>query len=343
MKYQADIKNVIANIRFPLLLGIVLAHTSVKCDADCVPIYSFLHKLFSDLLITPCVPAFFFISGFLFFYNTSNFDLAVYQNKLKRRFWTLFIPYLFWNILVMGYYLLGHLLFPSVISADNYNIAEYTFSQIMGLFWDYPGGFPICYQFWYLRDLIIISLFTPIIYLLIKHLSKYVIILLLFLFIACDKHGMLGSCLLFATGSYFSIWKVDVANLIDKFKWLLLFAFGMTLLSVYIIPDIGHIHRMMIVLGIGAFLSLSTLYVSKYGYKRNIFDRSTFFIYGFHGFPIVLLGTTIMPRIFGQSDLMCILQYIMIPMIIVFAAVGLYIVMDKLCPKILGVITGNRK
>lgn len=343
MERQKAFEQVIAAIRFPLLLGVVLIHTSVRCDPAETPVYSSLHKLFSELLVAPCVPSFFFISGFLFFYNVDSFDAKVYWAKLNRRFGTLLIPYLFWNLLVIGYYLFGHLCFPAIISPDNYNIAQYSFSEILGLFWDYPGGFPICYQFWYLRDLIVLCLLTPIIYLLIRYLSKYVIFLLLILFVGLEKHGMLGSCLLFMMGSYFSIWKIDVLALLEKFRWMLVGMFCLTLLAVLFFTELSFVHRLMIVSGIGSFLSLAAMTVKASGHRSNILDRCTFFIYGFHGFPIMLLSTTILPRLLGQSDIMCLVQYVMTPVFIVALAVVLYQTMSKMCPRFLALITGGRK
>lgn len=343
MESNKALERTISAIRFPLLFGVVLIHTSVRCNVADAPVYSFFHKLISELMVAPCVPAFFFISGFLFFYNVVSYDKKVYLNKLKRRFWTLLIPYLFWNLLVIGYYLVGHLCLPSVISDDNYNIADYSFTEILGLFWDYPRGFPICYQFWYLRDLIVICVLSPIVYLLIKYLSKYVILLLLTLFVCFDKYGMLGSCLLFAMGSYFSIWRIDLIAIVKRFRCFLFPLFVLSLLLVLFVKDIGWTHRIMIIFGIGSFLSFAAMYVDRFDFKSTLFDKSTFFIYGFHGFPIVLLSTTILPRIFWQSDAMCLLQYALTPVIIITISVSLYVLLNKLCPRFLAVITGGRK
>ena len=49
------------------------------------------------------VPLFFFISGFLFFYY-DDFSKNVYLGKIKKRFKSLVVPYIFWNLVVVGFY-----------------------------------------------------------------------------------------------------------------------------------------------------------------------------------------------------------------------------------------------
>ena len=61
------------------------------------------------------VPAFFFISGYLFFLSKKS-----YGKKLKDRIHTLLIPYILWNLLLLLFYLivyaLGH---PLIIFKTN--------------------------------------------------------------------------------------------------------------------------------------------------------------------------------------------------------------------------------
>ena len=95
---------VIKSIRFPLIIGVILIHSVIiKSDEAINMGYSILGystKLMCEILPQFCVPMFFAISGYLFFYNLDKFSTRQYLNKIKRRFHTLFIPYLFWNLVV---------------------------------------------------------------------------------------------------------------------------------------------------------------------------------------------------------------------------------------------------
>ena len=54
---------------------------------------NFLIKICSDIIPAIAVPSFFLISGFLFYLNKKD----SYTVKLKKRIYTLLIPYLAWN------------------------------------------------------------------------------------------------------------------------------------------------------------------------------------------------------------------------------------------------------
>ena len=92
-KLQSD---TITWLRFPLIVGVVFIHDNITLGQNSGVINPFwfdcVIRLFSDVLPRVCVPLFFIISGFLFFYGVKNLRLS-YVNKVKRRFRTLFIPY----------------------------------------------------------------------------------------------------------------------------------------------------------------------------------------------------------------------------------------------------------
>ena len=105
------------------------------------------------------VPLFFFISGLLFYYNCSR-ELIV--GKMKRRVKSLIVPYLLWNALFFAiYWLLSHwdvtasrmnmVAMPSGISDIILRILDSRFTPL-----------------WFIKDLIIFTVFAPVIFLLIR-------------------------------------------------------------------------------------------------------------------------------------------------------------------------------
>ena len=83
--------------RFVMMLAVLLLHsfTSVRMyqDVNSLPIYSNVTRVFSWQFGELGVPTFFVISGYLFFYSYQP-TLACYFSKIKRRFHSLFIPYI---------------------------------------------------------------------------------------------------------------------------------------------------------------------------------------------------------------------------------------------------------
>lgn len=105
------LSDTITYLRFPLIVCVVMLHTFILGESQFgivhVPVGKFpVFDVFDHVIKADigemAVPLFFFISGFLFFYKT-DFNLSIYRLKLKRRFHSLFIPYLFWNIAYISF------------------------------------------------------------------------------------------------------------------------------------------------------------------------------------------------------------------------------------------------
>lgn len=172
-----------------------------------------MNVYFSGILTAVCVPFFFWISGLLFFYKT-DFSLPIYFKKLRRRFRSLFIPYILWNIIAV---LWTAKIFIPILSSLFTNASEIklniTFSGLLYTFIDNSKGLfilpdslqpatvlPADGPLWYVRDLMILVLCSPIIYWFIKKLKSFYLLFLyiVFLFFLPDNYfGLLLSSLLF--------------------------------------------------------------------------------------------------------------------------------------------------
>ena len=172
---------VISFLRFPLAVGIVFLHTaipSIPSDAvwgDGYQVYTWISSFGSKILCTVCVPAFFFISGYLFFIKVENYSMIDYKKKLQSRFKTLFIPYILWNsflvIILLAKQLHGHS-FAGVMDVNWLSCYwDYTKASDLHNLWGWPLAiaYPIDGPLWFIRDLIIASIASPFIYLWVKY------------------------------------------------------------------------------------------------------------------------------------------------------------------------------
>ena len=171
--------NALSAIKFPLMICIVCIHV------QCLSIYGtfdwYVIKFLGEIVGRIGVPLFFFISGFMFFANISNdckinSFFFIYKGKMRRRLRTLVIPYLLWNLIAI----------PFVFLKDE---VEFNFYNIISAFWNYTNDgtwfFPVNGVMWFIRDLFIVSLFSPIIYFLSKSCNAYLIsftLIILFIF-----------------------------------------------------------------------------------------------------------------------------------------------------------------
>ncbi len=162
-----NVVSMIDALRFPLIVGIVFIHDwFFKVDASFdgpYPVYGHCVALFSHVIFRICVPLFFLFSGFMFFYSVKSFSTKVYLGKLRRRFFSLFIPYLFWNALA---YLTLYVL--SELHVFNYRF-EY---HPIALFWSHP----IAWQLWFVRDLMACCVLSPLIYFLVTRCRYFVVL-----------------------------------------------------------------------------------------------------------------------------------------------------------------------
>jgi len=139
--------------------------------------------------------------------NVGSLTKSIYIKKLKGRLNTLLIPYLFWNIALLVLLFLISLA-PSFSSFLNKK-PELSITYLLHALWDGNSGYPISYQFWFIRDLMVMVLLTPLVYLYIKYL-KSLGIFLLGIFWFCNYwfhiQGLsIAAIFLFTAGAWFSI------------------------------------------------------------------------------------------------------------------------------------------
>ena len=110
-------------------------------------IYRILQSFLGSCLGQIAVPGFFCMSGYLFFRG----GRPLFREKLRKRVRTLLIPYILWNTVYYAVYILA-------------GRAETGLLQLAEAVMDHRFN-PV---FWYLKELIVITVLTPLIYLLIK-------------------------------------------------------------------------------------------------------------------------------------------------------------------------------
>lgn len=120
-----------------------------------------LEYFFSNELLRFAVPLFFLISGFLFFFNYENTPQC-YENKLKKRFSSLLVPYLIWAILSgLTVVILSH--FAPFQELDIIKERAVDLKHFLIYLVNPPA-----FQLWYIQQLIIFTVLAPAMYWLLK-------------------------------------------------------------------------------------------------------------------------------------------------------------------------------
>lgn len=170
-----DLSRVFAAMQIPMFFLLLIFHTAIARGIG--------HPLFwiKETLDTLCyciVPCFFLISGYLVIAGIEKLTVRSYFSLLRRRFVSLFIPYMLWLCIsfiisrLHGLHCSAHPLHNPVgffFAADPY---PYFQPSLLGYEFgirNTPAGlFPL----WYIRDLMLLIVFTPAVYPALKCIKK---------------------------------------------------------------------------------------------------------------------------------------------------------------------------
>lgn len=354
-------------LRFPLMCGIVFIHAQftdsdllITSSAESVSklplIYDNLSIYISKIICAICVPAFYFISGFLFFYK-SEASIDNYKRKLKKRFHSLLLPYVFWNGIILAFYLFAQYLIPSLVSERSVPISQYSFTDIIWAFWDvshvnHSGApFPIAAQFWFIRNLMVTVILAPFIFLLIKKCVNIYIpifcILWIFGFWPNIPGFGIGAFFFFSMGAYYSIHDKSFVRAFRKYNSLILLIYFILSIVLLVCWDLQWSHYLLkicIILGIPAFIGLlsKARNVLNYFLKNKILSNSSFFLFAYHFLPLVLIIRYLLRTIAFHNNITYLLIYFIPAICIIYFGVELYRLLYKYLPKFTSFITGGR-
>lgn len=298
------------------------------------------------------VPAFFIISGFFLFYKIDNFGYVEYRRKLKKRIFTLFIPYIFWNlwpcIMVTG----GNL-FSIVFRGKSFDaLISYYVSLwndgFFRLFWNINnGGYPSNWPLWYVRELMVMSLLSPLIYLLIKRLNIIYLSIILFLYVFFKIPEIPGlfpsSIVFFSLGAYFAIQRKNIMCFVNNNKFVFFsVSFAFYVLSTFFLEGYMRFivfQLFVISMSVGSLNLFHNCSDRSLSFLSNI-SKSVFFIYAIH---ITLLShiSKLLYNIPIVGDSFLVV-YFMSPVITMIVGTCMYFILRRFVPGVMKVICGGR-
>ncbi len=151
---------------------ILLEHADLGLkDSNCC--IGYVMSFFSDLAV-PMMGWFFFITAFLFFRRINSLEKI--GNNIKKRLFTLLVPYIIWNTIGMILHILSGD-YTGGFSIWKLLRDSYLFYNGLGC-----GDGPL----WYIARLFTYLLITPVIYYLIKYGKIYLFIFCEIVMIACN-------------------------------------------------------------------------------------------------------------------------------------------------------------
>ena len=371
-------------LRFPLALAVIFIHNfgNKGIDLDYIhsnptsleSTYDFIRIFFSNIATHFSVPTFFMISGYLFFFKLNEWNMDIYKTKMLKRFKSLFIPYILWICIGILFAelptLVGVFLKGEPISGlwkclmENGGIRMFWDSRVWGLNYTNwfghitPESSPILVPLWFVRDLMVVVLFTPIIYYFIRKMRFGFIIALGLCYLSgvfIPIHGFSACCFFwFSLGAYFSI---NRKCMVESLYKLHIPAYILTCLT--LIPLVWFNGRkgdeiatnqlasvLYPIYAMGAVISSvsiasALLRLKIVGVNKKI-AKATFFIFLSH---IFILGyvKAIFDKIFPLSNyILQSVAYLASPIITAAICLLIFELMNKYMPKVLSLLVGSR-
>ena len=330
--------DIFRQLRFPVL--VTFAHSYGKVEegfsllASDWNTYEFLKLLVSQTLVKVAVPVFFIMSGYLFFANVDKWDVVTYKKKLLRRIKTLLIPYLIWNLLMaVKLKTFSISMFWAYWDPAGKQIDWFGHEQLMTA----PANMPL----WFLRDLMVVSLFTPIIYILVRKLGYWLMVVLTMLYLSGVYAFIPGlsayAVFFFTLGAFLSIRKMDLVENLKRFEcpaYGLSVIIGVAMMITYSTPVFSSLMLCFRLTGAFAVFCLASRILSATNKRLPlVVCNSAYFIYLAHYVFFFYYIDTAFFALFGTSVLALSLHYLLVPLVKIFLMIIAYLIYTKMMAK----------
>lgn len=296
-----------------------------------------LGLIFCDDFCRLAVPAFFLISGYYFFTHFDGWNTSLWIDKLKKRVFTILIPFILWNVIALVQYILR-----AVIVKEPFSFAQ-LFAE-RGIIIDYP--------LWFLRDIMLMSLLAPLVYVIVRKLG-------IWFFVAMLAFPLIGiwtsrriltynAVVYFSLGAYLQIRGNDIVGSFRKIGWQSLCIYIAMVFTARVVcpsnPVLAGACRYLLVLsGVVILFCVSGLLVEKDVVRVNRFlSNSSFFIFASHALFLGSVAAIIGKILPDTSAAILMVRGVITWLGTVALCLIIYIVMSRYLPKTTALLNGKR-
>ncbi len=334
---------------FWLMIGVVQLHSVVQTGTSAS---AMIQRFFSYNLLQICVPMFLLFSGYLFFLNFEKSNINEYYTRIRKRMKTLLFPYVFWAVLVFFFIMLIQMI-PQLSSFFPAKFIKMSFEEILLNALIYPFNYPL----WFLRELILYVLLTPLIYYGIKYSGFFLVALLFIISLFIPSYLQLDIKLIqtapfffFVLGCYFGITK-NKLSFLNNLTLLAgaIFIVGNILCFMYDENYFSNDSESFVFIFklLGALKNIAGVFFfwQLYDYLSNTSRFKKYYQYGFlifviHGIPTVMLAKLFNKLIF--TPYIGLVYYFGTPLIIITLIIMTGKFLKKTFPRFYKISTGSR-
>lgn len=291
-----------------------------------------------EMFLTPvwhvAVPTFFFISGYFFFLN---FTPEKYPSVIKRRFFSLAIPFLIWQTFsFLLYFIVGKI--PIFSSKMRLKPTETNLHSILESLNNS--------NLWYIKELFFYALLSIVIYYIIK--NRYIAIAFIIAIIVINSiipkyFEPLYWLPMFLTGAFagMHIKKYEFSAPNKTLKIVISVCILFVLLALYILLEHQIFEYVFRIVSGVLFPVVLTSLLKKDIHLSWCFTIS-FFIYCSHGFLLQAVGKIYL-LVLGVSNFSALLCYFTAPIVSIIIITIIAYLIKRLMPSVWSLLNGGRK
>lgn len=349
----------ITSLRFILTVFVVLIHNLINkeiADESNLIYRNSNFGLYIENIIlfftASAVPLFCLFAGYLQAIKQDSYRVLV-QKKTK----SLLLPYILWILVYLLFERFLRNCLQSIFTSgsidfcihENWTIKEY-FYHIIGYSNEVGGAPLVAGQLWFVRNLFIYMMLSPLLILLVKKIPFCFIasVFLFFLSVQFVREGFLTySLFYYICGLYWGVYDLDLFGEIDKIKW---YEIAICFILLFLPPIFNY--------QIPCYFVLNTLFASLVMLKlSSVFIKNdkcfaitkylagySFFLYAVH-FPVINeVAHKVWLHLFPMKNtFFCLFQFFGCAIFIVIIGTLIGILLRKICPPLFALLNGGRK
>lgn len=327
-----------------LVIMVVFIHSSFN-EAAQYPVAPYIQRFIGGGVCRIANCMFFAISGYLFARNLKSLK-DIHKKQLKR-IRTLVLPYLLWNIIFVAWYIVLEFIPLTSGYSNTGGTLHKIISQPLVETFQWLFLSPAAFQLWFVRDLIAILLFIPLIWLITKLSWKISVLLAIasIVFYPWLSYFWLGFVLAYKN---INIQPTSYPQFTILISWFIYILFGIFITVHPLNGDFLHSKFLYFIVNLIGLYAIWGTY-DIFSKREIISDKGlwkficgfSFFIYCFHE-PAFNVIKKLSLSAFGTSEISLILLYLVNPFIMVGAAICIAQLLRKITPAIYRILTGGR-
>ncbi|MDZ4380820.1 MAG: acyltransferase family protein [Parvibaculum sp.] len=354
-------------LRFLLIAGLVFLHYGAFPGSDLSPFRGFrvtghpvatFVNAYVLFFFLSAVPLLSMISGYLFFGGWDRSSFAFFGRRISARTRSILLPMVAWNAITLG-------LFLALLTCGSqeslgilrYDVANLDFTATINALVGVTRH-PINFHFWFLRDLFLTVLVSPLLGLALRHAPAMCAIVLVGLWFADFTLGIFfrtDILFFFYLGGLARVANWDIGFNVPRLALasmaLYLLLVGLRTLGPWYVPEDSGLGvalfdygtRLMRLLGVVAVWSASS-FLLKTGIGRWMasLGPAAFFLYAMH-WPLnqfIKLGLAAMAP--SQGDSTMVANYLNTSLLTIAVTLALAYILDASAPRLFHFLSGGR-